>query len=427
MARRICSLSSTPLSLLDFAQAFALLIVRSRSCSDCEVSSTHDNIHTLVYLINRCSASAEADLTPTEVRRSLRKVSDYETIRALCWAFLVGSQFSACYRPQRSGWLLYHSSSLMSQGCCSCRNSTLSNLRSWERFRGPSYYAVPIHSVSIALAFAWWLLRGLPRSLGKRWASRDQLWVVAVPASGLVVDCIPSKFMSSVEAAVLAVIVQLGVIGLFAVGPVQVTKLAQVVLDYFVPIAKQPAPPAERPTNDGATISPPDRWTDATQSIGQSAGKKIFLSYRREDSGDVTGRIYDHLVQRFSEQQVFKDVDSIPLGVDYRKHLHQVLESCDVVVAVIGDRWNGRVGTDTNTRLDDAKDYVRIELEAALQRDILVIPVLVRGAQIPAETELPTTLAALAYRNGLPVRPDPDFRRDMARLIEGVLGHFGEQ
>ena len=182
----------------------------------------------------------------------------------------------------------------------------------------------------------------------------------------------------------------------------------------------KPSPADRAPSSDS------DTQIDPTQPIDRPIQRKILLSYRRDDSGDVTGRIYDRLIQRFGRKQIFKDVDSIPLGVDFRKHLTQIVESSDVVVAVIGDRWNG-AGPDTKTRLDDAKDYVRIELEAALQRDILVIPVLVRGAQIPNESDLPSTLAALAYRNGLPVRPDPDFHRDVDRLIEGVLRHFGEQ
>ena len=146
--------------------------------------------------------------------------------------------------------------------------------------------------------------------------------------------------------------------------------------------------------------------------------KRIFLSYRREDSADVAGRIYDRLTQVFQKAQVFKDVDSIPLGVDFRKHLQQTVESCDVVLVVVGDRW--LTPTSGVRRIDDPKDFVRIELEVALQRDIPVIPLLVRGASVPPESELPPVLASLAYRNGTSIRPDPDFHRDMDRLIESL-------
>jgi hypothetical protein len=323
-----------------------------------------------------------------------------------------------------------------------------------------SYYAVLFHSASIALALAWWLIRGLPRSLRRRWLSRDQLWIVAVPCSALLTDLIFTKAISlpSVQAAAITVTVQLGVITLFAGRPPQLINIGRLVnrsvrSEAFRPPSptSQPSPVARRssenerspadepplvarpfPTNEAAPIgdatsSAPGPRIDVAQAISRSVHKKILLSYRREDSGDVTGRMYDRLIQRFCRDRVFKDVDSIPLGVDFRKDLHAIVENCDVVIAVIGDRWNGRAGQEDKTRLDNPKDYVRIELEAALQRDIPVIPVLVRGAEIPDASELPTTLAALAYRNGLPVRPDPDFHRDMDRLIEGVLNHFGEQ
>ncbi|MEP7112490.1 MAG: toll/interleukin-1 receptor domain-containing protein [Ilumatobacteraceae bacterium] len=149
----------------------------------------------------------------------------------------------------------------------------------------------------------------------------------------------------------------------------------------------------------------------------------IFLSYRREDSADVAGRIYDRLALAFGQDQVFKDVDSIPLGVDFRDHLLHVVGRCDVLLAVIGDHWLGAGTASDVSRLDDPKDFVRIELEGALQRGIPVIPVLVRGAAVPREADLPLALGALAYRSGIAVRADPDFHRDLDRLIEGVRHH----
>lgn len=151
---------------------------------------------------------------------------------------------------------------------------------------------------------------------------------------------------------------------------------------------------------------------------------RLFISYRREDSADVTGRIYDRLVKQFGVKQVFKDVDSIPLGVDFREHLHHVVGTCDLVLAVLGRAWLTAAHPGGGRRLDDLKDFVRIELEAALQRGIPVIPVLVQGVSVPLESDLPTTLAPFAYRNGIPVRADPDFHRDMDRLIEGVEAHL---
>lgn len=106
---------------------------------------------------------------------------------------------------------------------------------------------------------------------------------------------------------------------------------------------------------------------------------KIFLSYRREDSADVTGRIDDRLVQQFGREAVFVDVDSIPFGVDFRKHLDDQVAKCDVFLAVIGPDWTGTKDGKGKSRLEDPRDFVRIEIESALKREIPIIPVFVRG------------------------------------------------
>ena len=141
----------------------------------------------------------------------------------------------------------------------------------------------------------------------------------------------------------------------------------------------------------------------------------VFVCYRREDSADVTGRIYDRLVAEFGAPQVMKDVDSIPLGVDFREHLDLMVAGCDVFVAVVGRDWD-------TSRLNDQKDYVRIEIESALAREIPVVPLFVRGGSMPAEQDLPESIRGFVYRNGVDVRADPDFHRDMDRVIEGLAG-----
>lgn len=145
---------------------------------------------------------------------------------------------------------------------------------------------------------------------------------------------------------------------------------------------------------------------------------KILISYRRDDSADVTGRIDDRLVQQFGREAVFVDVDSIPFGVDFRKHLDEQVAKCDVFLAVIGPDWDGSRHNEGKSRLEDPRDFVRIEIESALKRQIPIIPVLVRGARIPAAEQLPTTLQELAYRHGLEVRSGSDFHHDMDRLVE---------
>ncbi len=158
---------------------------------------------------------------------------------------------------------------------------------------------------------------------------------------------------------------------------------------------------------------------EPTKSVNQ-----IFISYRREDSPDATGRIYDRLVQRFGKAAIFKDVDSIPLGINFKQHLDSVVKECAVVLVVIGKYWLEATGESGKRRLDDARDFVRIEIESALRRSIPVIPLLVQSAAMPEDTKLPETLQELAYRNGMTIGRDPHFHTDVDRLIKHLENYF---
>ncbi len=146
----------------------------------------------------------------------------------------------------------------------------------------------------------------------------------------------------------------------------------------------------------------------------------IFISYRRSDSPDATGRIYDRLVGEFGKAQVFKDVDSIPLGRDFRGHLNDIVGNCGVMLAIVGPHWTQARNPAGQRRLEDPDDFVRIELETALARDIPVVPVLVGHAQLPVAAELPGSLSSLVFRQSIEVRPDPDFHNDATRLVTAL-------
>ena len=145
---------------------------------------------------------------------------------------------------------------------------------------------------------------------------------------------------------------------------------------------------------------------------------KVFISYRRSDSIDICGRIYDRLVRDFGEQNIFKDVDNIPFGVDFVEYLDNQVKECTVLLAVIGPKWVEVEDDKGRRRIDDPNDFVRIEIESALKRNILVVPLLVSGAGMPYTEDLPESLQPLTRRNGIQVRPDPDFHNDMTRLIK---------
>jgi hypothetical protein len=149
---------------------------------------------------------------------------------------------------------------------------------------------------------------------------------------------------------------------------------------------------------------------------------KLFISYRRSDSLESTGRIYDRLVARYSRAAVFRDLDAIPAGQDFRAVVESAIAHCDVCLVVIGPTWASAVGA-RGARLLDPSDFVRVEIEEAMNRDVPIIPVLVAHASMPSVDDLPPSLHGLAFRNARAVRPDPDFHRDMDRLIEELDGH----
>src|SRR5437879_2029571 len=115
----------------------------------------------------------------------------------------------------------------------------------------------------------------------------------------------------------------------------------------------------------------------------------IFVSYRRSDTQDVAGRIFDRLVERFSRDVVFKDVDSIPLSVPFPAYLQQTLSSSDAVLILIGPTWLTASDAIGRSRLQDPDDFVRIEVETALRLGVPTIPITVSNAPMPSPAELP--------------------------------------
>jgi len=164
------------------------------------------------------------------------------------------------------------------------------------------------------------------------------------------------------------------------------------------------------------------------ESVQPSASHpgSIFISYRRSDSITETGRIYDRLVGAFGEDRVFKDVDDIPLGADFVAVLEQAVAQATVVVVVIGPTWLTVTDAEGRRRLEDPQDFVAIEVAAALNRDILVLPILVRGATFPDFKDLPSAIRPLARRNAAQARHDPDFHSDMDRVIAKLQDYFDQ-
>jgi hypothetical protein len=166
----------------------------------------------------------------------------------------------------------------------------------------------------------------------------------------------------------------------------------------------------------------PDYTTQVGVVQAAQISAKVFLCYRRDDSAGYAGRVQDRLEREFGRDLLFMDVDAIPLGVNFSKVLREEVAKCGVLLAVIGPNWLDARGEEGTRRLDDPNDFVRIEIAAALQRDIPVIPILLDGARVPKADQLPKDLEELALRNALNVRHD-SFHSDMDKLIRGLKGN----
>ena len=162
-------------------------------------------------------------------------------------------------------------------------------------------------------------------------------------------------------------------------------------------------------------------------SAGSAPGR-IFMSYRREETGYPAAWLFDRLASHFGRSEVFKDIDSIELGDDFVEKITTAVGSCDVLLALIGARWL-TVTSQEGRRLDDPADFVRLEIEAALARNVRVIPILVDGARMPRADELPPSLAKLARRQALelsPTRFDADTQR-LLRVLDRTIAEAQER
>jgi len=151
----------------------------------------------------------------------------------------------------------------------------------------------------------------------------------------------------------------------------------------------------------------------------------VFVSYRRDDSQWAAGRIKDWVSRALGEHSVFRDSDSIRAGKDFRKEIDAAVGQCKVMLALIGSTWLRQSDASGRRRLDSESDWVRIEIESALQRHRVVLPVLLDDAKMPDEASLPDSLRELAFRHAYTVRENT-FERDLNGLIDQLRVHVTE-
>jgi tetratricopeptide (TPR) repeat protein len=146
---------------------------------------------------------------------------------------------------------------------------------------------------------------------------------------------------------------------------------------------------------------------------------QIFISYRREESRWSARSLHDRLCRDFDPNQIFMDIDAIALGEDFVKAIETTVAKCDVLIALIGNNWLNSKDDHGARRLDNPGDFVRMEIGAALKREIRVIPVLVDGALMPRSTDLPEDLRSLVRHNALLIT-DTSFDGDCQRLTAAI-------
>jgi TIR domain len=155
------------------------------------------------------------------------------------------------------------------------------------------------------------------------------------------------------------------------------------------------------------------------EESASTPAQRVFISYRRQDSAPYAGRLYDAMVSRFGERNVFMDLD-MPPGVDFVERITEAVSTCQVLIEIIGPTWATVKNDEGEVRIADPQDFVRLELEIALKRpDVTVIPVLVSGTQMPHQRDLPEELWELAHRNALELS-DRRWRYDVGQLISAL-------
>lgn len=148
----------------------------------------------------------------------------------------------------------------------------------------------------------------------------------------------------------------------------------------------------------------------------RAAPRRVFISYRREETDAWAGWLYDRLTEHF---EVFRDADTIKPGEDFVEAINVAVRSCDVLLVLIGNRWLTISDAKRKRRINNAQDFVRLEIEVALTHNVRVIPILVEGARMPRADDLPTSLARLASRQALEFSTSR-FKYDLSQLLKAL-------
>jgi hypothetical protein len=172
-------------------------------------------------------------------------------------------------------------------------------------------------------------------------------------------------------------------------------------------------------TDDRLVESPAHSTGDGARPRRRKIPIGVFISYRRDETAAYTGRLYDTISEHVGKDRVFMDLDKIPGGVDFVVAIKRAIDSAQAMIVVIGPRWLTIALRNGRPRIQDPSDFVHQELALGLQRGIRIFPVLVGGATMPSEADLPDGLKRLAVYNAIDIT-DSRWNHDVGRLIDDL-------
>lgn len=151
----------------------------------------------------------------------------------------------------------------------------------------------------------------------------------------------------------------------------------------------------------------------------QKSQGSIFINYRKDDTNWNALALYNELQKYFNQEQLFKDFNAIQPGDDFVESINGALQTCDVLLVLIGKDWLQEKDSSGRRRLEDPNDFVRLEIAKALERNIKVIPVMLDNTPMPHEEELPENLRSLSRRQFVEIDPKR-FNDDVYHLAEAI-------
>jgi hypothetical protein len=150
-------------------------------------------------------------------------------------------------------------------------------------------------------------------------------------------------------------------------------------------------------------------------------GPNVFISYRRMDTAQIAGRVYDRLAREIPEDEIFFDVDTIPIGVDFRQNISSTVNRTAVLLVLVGERWLSlwkRSGWLLGSKSEE--DFVQLEIELALASGVPILPLLVENVAMPRAGDLPSAIEEFVSLNAARIRSGRDFNTDMVRVLERI-------